>query len=528
MATTYTSTLQTYATAGTRYPKQKVIVDFTDLGFSASSLWTDISSDVISIRGEQRALGMGKSLAALGRGVSSSCSITLRNPEDTGSYSGLRYSPSNPSSSLYAYIGDGQIHMKRARVELGFSDSTGASIVRVPAITGYIVASPERYKDRQITLEIRDRGSAATFVRDTTAVYTDVKPKTYMEALAAYLTPDAVATADQVFDDGMQAIAYAWLDDETAWEEMGIVAESQCGRVWFDNDGDLHFDDGTHFVRATSSTYDDPTTSQFTFSTDDFNSLDPTYDYRSIWNDITVEYQPRYEAESQTIYTGTETIMIPPAVTFGTYRTKAIRCDFRYPVVGTPSSTITATNAAGTTVSVTEGIAEALSTYYATNLRNSSNKYAAYVVQFELTGTPLLTEQSNTYNTTDATSIDTYGRRTWRVRNPYIQTYRHAQMVGDLLLARFKDPVQFVRLSGVRGVPWLEVGDRITITETLTGIDEDYFITELAWSWSVTGGYIQDITAVRASDLFPYSDYFVVATSTYGNGSGANDGRLFW
>ena len=50
-------------------------------------------------RARARALGMGKSLAALGRGVSSSCSITLRNPEDTGAYSGLKYSPSNPLSN---------------------------------------------------------------------------------------------------------------------------------------------------------------------------------------------------------------------------------------------------------------------------------------------------------------------------------------------------------------------------------------------------------------------------------------------
>jgi len=143
----------------------------------------------------------------------------------------------------------------------------------------------------------------------------------------------------------------------------------------------------------------------------------------------------------------------------------------------------------------------------------------------------LLTEQSMKYEAEDTTSIAYFGRRTFPLRqNPYVQSYRHAQMIADFLLSRFKVPVQRVSLKGVPARPWLEVGDRITVTEELTDIDEDYFTVSIKWAFDGGSGYVQSIDAIRCSDLFPYTDYFTIGTSVYGSAiyPTGHPGKLFW
>ena len=102
---------------------------------------------------------------------------------------------------------------------------------------------------------------------------------------------------------------------------------------------------------------------------------------------------------------------------------------------------------------------------------------------------------------------------------------------GDFLLFRFKQPVQYLRLEGCRGVPWLEVGDRITVTSdnisAKFGTDPanttDYYIGRLDWSFMPGQAYRMEIDAVRCYDLFPETNYFKIGTSRY-NG----EALLFW
>jgi hypothetical protein len=164
-------------------------------------------------------------------------------------------------------------------------------------------------------------------------------------------------------------------------------------------------------------------------------------------------------------------------------------------------------------------------------ISNGNPDYAAYLYKLQVRGYPLLAEQPIKYECEDATSIARYGRRTKPFHNPYIMSYRHAQSLGDLVLARFKDPPLTVNLSGVPGVPHLEPGDRVTITETHTGINADFYIGEIDWRWDPGGGglvYTQDLRLVRASDMYPNSDYFLIGTSEFGDTPDPQAGRLFW
>jgi len=528
--------LRDMAARTSRDVRYKVYIDFADVGFSVYPTgWTDVSAYVKRIQGDHQATDWRKSPAVVGSGVADEVSVTFRNPEDNSPASGLLFSPSNISSSLYAT--DNSLFLRRAVVEMGFyAGAYGVQTLR--QITGYITGVDENRRGRSITLTIRDRATDATQTRTSTALYVNQTASGWMQVLAELLEIDPLTSSEERFDRGMMILPYVWLDDDTVWDEMSKTAEAQLGRVWFDKDGYLHFDDGTHFVKPNPSySWDDATTSQFDFTTGNVQSIDGAYSLASVFNHIVVEYHPRYLATHQVIYSATETTIIPPG------DTRYVKAEFRYPVQDAPFSIwgenglevdLAACAAGGTDLS--DDITATLSTkagYTQVKLDNGNENFAAYVYRLDIRGQPLLTDQADKYEAEDSTSIARYGRRTWRYNNAYIQTYQHAKMVGDYLLARYKDPIHIVRIAGARGVPWLETGDRVTVTDSLSGIDDEYFLTHFRWSFSPGSPYLMDLTAMKAADLFEHLDeYFVIGTSIYGNPPYYPHpdayGRMFW
>jgi hypothetical protein len=154
------------------------------------------------------------------------------------------------------------------------------------------------------------------------------------------------------------------------------------------------------------------------------------------------------------------------------------------------------------------------------------------VVMLQLRGVPLLSAEKVKIELEDAGSIAQYGRQTWKPANRYIRSRVHAETLAEHVLDRFKAPPLTIRLRGVPCVPFLEPGNRVTVTETLggTGINEPFFITKLTWTWG--NSFEMTLDLVRAADLYPYSDYFVIGTSKYGDPTHPNPnalaGRLAW
>jgi len=522
--TTAGTQLTTNAAATSRKIGVRFRCDWADDGFASLATWTDESAYVKSVSGTMEAIGMRRPIAAVGRGVANVVRVVCQNPECSGGDSGFRFSPSNTNGTLYATIGEGKVNMMRAQLEMVIYD--GAVAERLAQITGYIVNLTENYKGRTVTFEIRDRAADAVLTRASTALQTEEKASGYMDTLGDLLGRDAVADGDQEFDDGLVAVPYYWLEDEKVWDEAGDVAEAHLGRIWFDKDGDLHFDDGAHFVKPNTDAWDDATTSQATFTTASFAECNPVYGFDSIYNHIIVEYQPRYTGYVQTIFTASDIVIVAPGAVNHVYHAK-----FDYPATSVTTPVISTDYIAVTPGGVALAPTVSINATYAASaelyLTNNDADYPCYFTQLQMRGSPLLTQEPVKYEAEDGTSIDLYSRRTWTIRNnPYIQTYRHAQMVADFLLARFKDPVQTIELRGIPARPWLECGDRVTVTEALTDISEDYWIGKISWRWNPKGTYTQDLSLMRIADMFALEDYFIIGTSKLG--TGADHGHLFW
>ena len=516
------TSLTTTAAAAARKVAYRLIVDWADDGFGSEGSWTDESAYVLSATGRHEAVNPLRSVAPMGRGVSDVVTVVCHNPECSSPYSGLRFSSSNSGGPLAGYLSAGGIFMKRAILEMGFYN--GATPERLRQITGYIVDAREDFENRTIMFTLRDRAAAFALTNDSTALYEGYTAKQYLQVLVALLPRDWIAVPDQAFDTGFMVTPYQWCDDETVWDECGIVAEAQGGRIWFDKDGDLHFDDAAHWVKPNANTYDDPTTAQASFTVASFASIQPQINYDLIFNHVIVEYHPRYVGPLQACYSASETIAVRPTGSYADGYLE-LRAEFRYPVQEVTGYEITAVNGGG--VDISDDLLIVRNDYagYAKLRFTNSNSdgYTAYLTQFSIMGFPLLTEERGKWEGEDAASISTFGRRTLHIKgNPYIQHYRHAEALGQFALARYADPIQRLELIGVPARPWLEVGDRVVVTETLTGIGEEFFIEEISWSFDGKR-YVMSLTVVRAGAMFPYSSYFVLGTDVYGMSA-----RYFW
>lgn len=416
-------------------------------------------------------------------------------------------------------------------------------------ITGYIVKASENYQARTATLEIRDRGADLATARMSSGptvagagwrMSEDAVPHDYLDDLVDQFDTDnvgkdSVGTAD--FETGMFIIPFAWMDDATVWAEFQDIAESQLGRLWYDKDGALHFDDGTHWVTAGGDAWDDPSVAQATLSMK-FLDCSPQYEFSNVYNHIKVRYTAYdISAAATTVYTCREVLVVPPSTTitywgemekpvqtYGTGNTLTATTD-------SETSPYWAISAGGTVMNASVTITPSYYTQRVSfSIANADTTYTAYIVKLTLEVTnPLLAQSSdNVVTVEDATSIAQHGRSTMTIDSRYIQTQVQAKIAADYLLSRFKDPVQIVTLTGVPARPWLEVGDRVDVTETAgSGIDGDYFIGRMQWAYG-GGGYTQTLSLLSVADLFPLtaSDYFIIGTSVYG--SGAGHGHCFW
>jgi hypothetical protein len=540
MAQESSTTLQTLAAANARHLiysgeflwTSGLVLHPLALGMGVGS-WTDETSYIVEMRGDMQAIGWQHGLGAVGHGVSNVVYVTFDNTTN-------RFSIESDSGLFSDIYGPFQ---KRGRVQVGFYDSDSTAHT-TQQITGYIVGAKEDAAQGRTTVEIRDRGAILVHEKGNTALYQNQGAGQYIRNIATVLmgggddyaidrfpTPGIFTIGSSsdptidtiVYSPGMIPIPYCWVDDESYWEEMSLCAESQLGRVYFDKMGTLHFEDGTHWVTPRNVSRINPLTSQYTFTTSDYGACNVQVDYSSLYNDIAVEYWERYESVEQIIWEADGVQVIPPK------STETITAYFRYPVISTETllqgTDYDAVNASGADLNSSCTISVDVYAHRAIFSVQNTSASGMFLTGLQLRGHPALPYQSDRYQCEDETSINTFGRRTWKVTNPYVQGYRHAEMIGEFLLNRFKDPLTYVRLTGCRGIPWLEVGDRVTVqADNLATASEDYYIVRMGWTFGPNRAYSMDLDLLKCTDVFTTPlNYFQIGTSYY-NGADV----LFW
>jgi hypothetical protein len=417
--------LEAQANAQARQVRFKLLCDWGDYGFGyqdtytsswagQNNTWSDESAYVESMRGDMQATSFLSSASAVGQGVSSVCYVTLQNPENASGH--RRFSLGDPGGDLYDYIGDGHIRMVRAVVRIGFAVPGSIDEV-LNQMTGYIVGLDEIEHGRRVVLEIRDRGIDCVQTRASTDLYTNILPGSYIRNLLGELSRDTLGDftlesgewqivwmdddlsggyGTAYLDPGLFQLYYAWSESERIQDELNRVAEANMGRVWWDKDGNIHFDDGGHWVRPNTNAWDDPLTSQFDFDEGDFAACQPYYELDDQYTHVVVSYTPRYKAGQQVIYSASESFVVPPNATM------EILAEFKYPAdnVEDPvaNTDYAATTPGGTDISSDVTVTMTIYAEHAEiRVVNANQTYSACITGLSLRGEPIYPRQRMQY-----------------------------------------------------------------------------------------------------------------------------------
>lgn len=88
----------------------------------------------------------------------------------------------------------------------------------------------------------------------------------------------------------------------------------------------------------------------------------------------------------------------------------------------------------------------------------------------------------------NAASITLYDTRDKAVTNNFIPTSAAAEQTAAWLVEDGRNPKEWVQIPVSYGAPWLELADRITVSETITNtipVATDYIIRRIQWRWSL-------------------------------------------
>lgn len=404
------------------------------------------------------------------------------------------------------------------RVRVGFENQAE----RLTLFTGLIDEPDETYGagGSRVSFKCFDVGGAMLKRKLSTTLSHDINTRAWITYMLQASGMGAYIGANM--DNGIFVIHHAWMDDEDAYLECSKAAASEGGYFYFNELGKSVFRNAAWWAQKPAST-----TSQFTFTVARFTDITPGYDWKSLATGAIVEYQGRELGGERVVWKSSDpAIVVAPgivslldeSITSGVENIEArleYPCELVMPMEA--GRDWFAVSASGQDMS---DVVEVIVSYYAQrasiSFRNASHE-TAFILRAQLRGTALLggpTEQVDR-----RIAVPLVPTNVIRVSdNPYIQTKLQADLVADLVADRMQYPRLAYTLRGVPAIPWLQLGDRITITATdpIT-TSRQAIITKLDFSWQPNALFTMTIDAVDAAGLFPYRSYFVVGTTALGS-----------
>lgn len=319
-------------------------------------------------------------------------------------------------------------------------------------------------------------------------------------------------------DDGLFYIPWAWLDDEDIYSECSKAVASEGGYFYFNELGKSVFRNAAWWAQKTDSIV-----SVYTFTVAKFSDITPGYDWKSVATGALVEYQGRQPAGEQVVWKSSSVIVCKPSPDGGiTPGLTEIEARLEYPVSLLYPFTLTVDwvpiNAGGRDMSdVVEWRFIYTAQRASIQFLNASHE-TAFISRAQMRGVALFggpTEQVRR-----DVAVPLVPANVLRLSdNAYIQTKAQADLVADLAADRMQYPRLTYKISGSPAVPWLQLGDRITITATepIT-TSRQAIITKLDFAWRPDARFTMNVEAVDAAGLFQYDVFFTVGTSEYAEG----------
>lgn len=478
--------------------------------------YVDETTYVISVDG---ALELVPSQDVLqgGNQVIQQCTIQLSNTD-------FRFSPWNTDGPYFAYIAKPAYYRKPVRVSV--RENNAPAWTRI--FTGFAKFPEESYSQGTISLTVSDLGEMMRKKRTTTAVTGYFEHELVIKYLhdvgglidgVDYISP-AWADSHQVtatIDRSNIVVDMSWLDDESIWDELVDVGQASGSRIYVDKNGMVRFEKGWGWFVDRGVVE--------TLGIGHVSEIAPQYKDTDFFEEIVVEYSPRWVGGEAIIYSLEKAFIIHPG------ETEDLIMRFQWPVMSQPVFTKGTTYrflvADGTDVSAQIPSQNVVEVWGAQQLKitvtNNSNDLI-YIPTFDLKAMPILGGPSNQVERV-ITASET-GKRLEIRGNPYIQTKEQAQAVCDFLAWWYVTPKLTVVLSKIRGVASRDLGQRVTVVDnvdpTYAYIDFTGIVTKIDFSLRVNSDtgtlrFEQDLTLLE--DIFMDDDmnWFVIHVHSWGD-----------
>ena len=490
--------------------------------WAKNGTYVDESARLVSAVGNLRIAPPDQSITASG-GTADRMTVVLRNNDG-------RYSPYNTGSAIYTHIQNGGAYHAPIYLNVSIDGSTYTrvftGVIKIPQ-----ESTPTWNAAATVTLDCRSRDELLLNARVSTLM-SDLRTLhdegwTEDRIIAKFLTDAGMvdgddfvsqqhASASKTLDRGLFAVPWAWLDDESPLDEIWRLAAACGGYFYADHNGLFRY---KNMWAWTTSNH---TTTRKSYTLDDYGELVPTYNDRELYNRVTVEVAPRGELATGVLWEPDATIVVPAN------STKKVTARLRQPAYRIDAISYVAAHAGG------RAATSALTlntTQYAQRVElefvNASTTYALEIAQLSIVGVsigggPTQEETAVSGNAFWSSYPSIRPGRTRGLRgNVYIQSTAQAKALAEFVKNRSEKPRLTFRLENCPGEPTLRVGDAIQVSHP-DGWTGPFGANIVGIQFSLSGGgFRQSIEAVASNELFPFSGYFILGTTSAASTLGA-------
>ena len=370
------------------------------------------------------------------------------------------------------FIGDYILPKRPVRLEVGFSD------INVPKFSGLTNKITPKIKEDSTQIYAYDW---ANLLKDKKITETYYEDKRTDELIALLAGLGGISTYQMSLETGKLTVEFAWFQEGSIWFYLTQVAEAEGGRIFFDEEGTLTFWNRDHFDTLEDVVY------TFTFE-DHIQDLNYEVSSSKVKNRIEVKANPKKLLTNKVIHTQTETQQISAGGTqefWGQYSygdEKSVPAiNVQTPVIGTDIIANTQEGGGGTDISSYISITS-ISKFVESTKVNLQNTYGAtaYITTFRIKGDPIVTKSRIEVVKEDENSEALYDTQILAIENDLIDTDSFAEYLASQRLYEFKDPHDFITIE-VIGVPYLKVGDRVTVQRSFGGETETFHVVSNRW-----------------------------------------------
>ena len=370
------------------------------------------------------------------------------------------------------FIADYILPKRPVKLEIGFSD------INVPKFSGLTNKIVPKIKEDSTQIYAYDWANLLKDKKITETFYENKRTDELVQLLAGL---GGIDNSQMSLETGKLTIEFAWFQEGSIWYYLTQIAEAEGGRVFFDEEGILTFWNRDHFDVLGDVVY------TFTFA-DHIQDLNYEISSSKVKNRIEVKANPKKLLTNKVIHTQTETQQIAIGDTqefWGQYSygdEKSVPAiNIQTPVIGTDIIANTQEDGLGVDISSYISITS-ISKFVESTKVNLQNTYGAiaYITTFQLKGDPIVRKSRIEVIEEDTESKALYDTQILAIENDLIDSDASAEYLASQRIYEMKDPHDFITIE-VIGVPYLKVGDRVTVQRSFGGEYETFHVVSNRW-----------------------------------------------